>query len=907
MSNIKVCARARPPLQGEDKNFALEVESGSEASIRIKRDGEPKCFFSRVWGVNSTQEEIFDAVGAPAVNDVLEGFNATIFVYGQTGTGKTFTLGCTKSGLEGIQPRAINALFKKKEALQGVKDITLTVEYIQLYRDAILDLLDVTKDKLNIRTSPEGEPTIEGNTITTVDTAAQFHNLVKQGDKNRTTANTRLNSSSSRSHSCLITTVCCKPKDGTPPVRGRLYLIDLAGSERVSKSGATGEAYKEAVSINKSLTVLGTCVYGLVNGEKHIPYRDSKLTRMLQHCLSGNGRTTVVITIHPAAEHASETSCTLKFGERAMKVQAQMTIGDYRDKSDNIKIKLSRQQEAYTSQIANLTAYQKLLAATQERCQGLKRQIDDSETQISVEVDTMRDKLQKEHQTTLETYELQLRAQEAKVKKEIESLREANKNKLASAEQRQKEEQELIAAATESFKLDQDERLETVRRKGEEIRSQAAVEEPDEERIKTELESCRKEVADLKFKIRDCTPSKYAGLSIAQLRSKAAKLRGQRVSLSGKVRDLTYVRDDQMQTSALRAAGLSDGESDMSATASSDSSARQAPSVSSESSSLLGDDDSSSSSSSSSDSDGSNGKKGVTFDADNEKNARSLQNPFVDDRKEEEELFRTIEARHLKEAIRKEAALQELIEQILQYLEYGCHVWRVTPTEVQKQFIYLERARSLLFVCKLDADGKTPLRREFTEIVTFKDIKDVMLGQYSDDFVKHVGTEPPPTRDTPKGTTEPEVTTETLKQFFYKSMSIKVRKSKYLDIVACTETDFEAWVVALHRITTIDPQWGKPLDIAHCEGYDALTPEERELCSENHLTPKRLQVAKESLLTKDRLYATLYDLRTLSDCDLLHSQKIFTFFTKQGWVEKHVAWMLKGQKSSMLQPGAHLS
>eukprot|EP00659_Diplonema_papillatum_P001808 gene1808-2758_t len=535
MSNIRVCVRARPPLRDElgGRHVAFELEAGSEASIRIKKDGEPKCFFSRVWGMDSTQEEIFEAVGRPSVNDVLEGFHATVFVYGQTGTGKTYTLGCTQHGKEGIQPRVIAYLFERVNDLRASVEIRVDVEFIQLYRESILDLLDTTRDKLSVKVDDRGDTVVQGNTTIRVSSAESFRNLVQQAERNRATANTKLNSSSSRSHSCLITTVTCLPHDGSPPSVGRLFLVDLAGSERVSKSGATGEALQEAVSINKSLTVLGSCIHGIVNGERHVPFRDSKLTRLLQQC-----RTTVIVTVHPSPEHVAETACTLRFGERAMKVQTQMTISDYREKLDDLDVKLARQQEEYAARWSDLKEYEKAVAVLDTACKERENGIKNYDSRIAHVVTETKNEVAAVHRATLEKHTKQLESQRDDANHQVEILKENNKEKLGIAEGKRVQAAEKLKAETSAFTQTQDARLQSVRDRLASARGQTEVSMPDETKIKEDLIRARKNVSDLKFKVRDCTPSANASLTVAQLRSRLAKLRHQKASLAAKLRDL---------------------------------------------------------------------------------------------------------------------------------------------------------------------------------------------------------------------------------------------------------------------------------------------------------------------------------------------------------------------------------
>eukprot|EP00760_Papus_ankaliazontas_P006071 PhM_4_TR1287/c0_g1_i7/m.65131/K10396/KIF5; kinesin family member 5 len=234
MSKIKVFVRVRPPLPGEfdQPNVfnCVEMEDFSCNWIKIKKDGEAMRYFARCWGPSSTQDEVYRVVGVPTVNDVFDGYFGTVFVYGQTGTGKTFTLGCATPGLEGILPRAIQHMFEKRAKEADRYDVVVTMQYVQLYRDSVQDLLDITKDNLSLRVEAQGA-VIDQVTTRTIESYAQGLALVKEGDGNRAVANTKMNSASSRSHACLITNIRRMHKESGTVTNGKLYLIDLAGSE----------------------------------------------------------------------------------------------------------------------------------------------------------------------------------------------------------------------------------------------------------------------------------------------------------------------------------------------------------------------------------------------------------------------------------------------------------------------------------------------------------------------------------------------------------------------------------------------------------------------------------------------------------------------------------------------------
>jgi len=211
----------------------------------------------------------------------------------------------------------------------------LTLSYLQLYMEAVLDLLEPEKDGLAITEDPTtGEVICNGAKVIDVNNMEGLLRILKIGEDNRVVANQKLNATSSRSHSLLIITVRRLPKDSknsliqsVTALKGKLLLVDLAGSERISKSGSEGHMLEEAKFINLSLTALGKCIYALTDvNPAHIPYRDSKLTRLLKDSFGGSARTSLIVNISPLRAHISETSSALQFGQRALKIENNTRI-----------------------------------------------------------------------------------------------------------------------------------------------------------------------------------------------------------------------------------------------------------------------------------------------------------------------------------------------------------------------------------------------------------------------------------------------------------------------------------------------------------------------------------------------------------------------------------------------------
>eukprot|EP01052_Picozoa_sp_SAG31_P042439 SAG31_NODE_6736_length_1905_cov_1.909745_1_plen_303_part_10 len=222
--------------------------------------------------------------------------------------------------LKGIIPRAGEAIFAKIANDASGTAFTVTASYLEVYREAIKDLLDSTKDNLQVREHPTRGIYVDGLTAAAVSNADEIFDVLNMGDSARAVASTNMNAVSSRSHSVFIVNVSQRSEEGSVK-QGKLNLVDLAGSEKVGKTGAKGQTLEEAKMINKSLSALGQVIKSLADGGgKHVPYRDSKLTRLLQEALGGNSKTSLIVACSPHLDNIEETISTLKFAERAKKI-----------------------------------------------------------------------------------------------------------------------------------------------------------------------------------------------------------------------------------------------------------------------------------------------------------------------------------------------------------------------------------------------------------------------------------------------------------------------------------------------------------------------------------------------------------------------------------------------------------
>ncbi len=323
--------------------------------------------------MNSKQADVYDLVVKPLVREVIEGYNCTVFAYGQTGTGKTFTMeGDRPNSTDevsweddpqvGIIPRSVANLFSELNCLSN-SEYSVKISFMELYNEELSDLLSdsSSNEKLRIFDDParKGSVQIPNLEEVVVQNKSDVYRILQKGADKRQKASTLMNSQSSRSHSIFCITVFIKEKsiDGEETIKvGKLNLVDLAGSENIERSGATGKRAAEAGKINKSLTTLGRVITALVEHRDHIPYRESNLTRLLQDSLGGKTKTSIIATISPALCNFEETLSTLDYAHKAKSIRNKPEVNQKLVKKALIK--------EYTEEIEKL---KRELVATREK------------------------------------------------------------------------------------------------------------------------------------------------------------------------------------------------------------------------------------------------------------------------------------------------------------------------------------------------------------------------------------------------------------------------------------------------------------------------------------------------------------------------------------------------------------
>ncbi|XP_039684046.1 kinesin-like protein KIN-14I isoform X2 [Medicago truncatula] len=348
--SIRVYCRVRPFFPGQRNQFSA-VENIEDETITVSipsrnGKGQRSFNFNKVFGSSATQAEVFLDM-QPLIRSVLDGYNVCIFAYGQTGSGKTYTMTGPKEITEksqGVNYRALSDLFMIADQRKDTFHYDVYVQMIEIYNEQVRDLLvtDGTNRRLEIRSSSHKGLSVPDASLVSVSSTFDVIDLMNLGHRNRAVGATALNDRSSRSHSCLTVHVQGRDLTSGATTRGCMHLVDLAGSERVDKSEATGDRLKEAQHINKSLSALGDVIASLAHKNSHVPYRNSKLTQLLQDSLGGQAKTLMFVHISPESDAIGETISTLKFAERVATVE----LGAARVNKDGANVKELKEQIA---------------------------------------------------------------------------------------------------------------------------------------------------------------------------------------------------------------------------------------------------------------------------------------------------------------------------------------------------------------------------------------------------------------------------------------------------------------------------------------------------------------------------------------------------------------------------------
>uniref|UniRef100_A0A673HEB9 Kinesin-like protein n=1 Tax=Sinocyclocheilus rhinocerous TaxID=307959 RepID=A0A673HEB9_9TELE len=454
--NIQVVVRCRPFNTVERKSASHTVvecdQNRKEVMVRTggatDKAARKTYTFDMVFGPSAKQIEVYRSVVCPILDEVIMGYNCTVFAYGQTGTGKTFTMEGERSPneeftweedpLAGIIPRTLHQIFEKLS--NNGTEFSVKVSLLEIYNEELFDLLspapDVT-ERLQLFDDPRNKRgvTIKGLEEITVHNKDEVYQILERGAAKRKTASTLMNAYSSRSHSVFSVTIHMKEitLDGEELVKiGKLNLVDLAGSENIGRSGAVDKRAREAGNINQSLLTLGRVIKALVERGPHVPYRESKLTRILQDSLGGRTKTSIIATVSPASINLEETLSTLDYANRAknimnkpevnQKLTKRTLIKEYTEEIERLKRDLAATRDKHgvylsldnyenmnsklMSQEEQITEYTERIAEMEEELKKIMDLFTDSKQKLDHCTEDMQDKnqrLEETHKDLIET------------------------------------------------------------------------------------------------------------------------------------------------------------------------------------------------------------------------------------------------------------------------------------------------------------------------------------------------------------------------------------------------------------------------------------------------------------------------------------------------------------------------
>lgn len=501
----------------------MEPETG-KVFLRRNQWDEDIYQFDTVFGESASQIRVYESVAAPIVESVMKGFNGTVMAYGQTGTGKTFTLGNLGEGEDGhsqrgIMVRAVDDIFDKTSEDKDAK-YKIHASYLQLYMETVQDLWDPSNSDIQIQEDRQtGEVLLEPKPMS-VELTDRNHivQMLQLGEKNRTVANHKLNAHSSRSHAVLMLQVSRHyMQNGAPTVqRGKLLLVDLAGSERQKSTQSQGQTLEEAKFINLSLTTLGKCINSLVdqNQQGHVPYRESKLTRLLKDSFGGSARTSLVVNVGPSVQYYSETLNTTKFGQRAIKIENTLRRRELVDYKALCRMQM-QQVDLLTAALENAELAREV---AENDCTAMQAIIDkeaDIENQRNAEMTRLMQQLelkQKEieeeknrHNQDMSKSQARLQQQLDMLQKQIREEQDQAKEAQSQAAKAREEAKVAAAKAAASGGGGKDKVVEVERI----VEKQVVVTEPDqkmlmrEKKLENVLMILQRELIDLKGKIDD--------------------------------------------------------------------------------------------------------------------------------------------------------------------------------------------------------------------------------------------------------------------------------------------------------------------------------------------------------------------------------------------------------------------
>ncbi|CDK27337.1 unnamed protein product [Kuraishia capsulata CBS 1993] len=365
--NVKVVARFRPENESEKFHGSSKIVRVVDSST-VALDVTPAVgsfSFDRVFDETCNQNTIFEYSIKETIDSLFQGYNGTVIAYGQTGSGKSYTMMGPVDGdpeAKGMIPRIADQIFDDIAKSSSDKEFTVGISYLEIYMEQLRDLLSEEASDLAIHESRTGEVYVKGLTNRYISGKDELYEAMKAGAAARIVSSTDMNDESSRSHAIFQISLTQQSSATGMVKKGTLFLVDLAGSEKATKTGASGQTLEEAKKINSSLSALGNVINALTDGSRHVPYRNSKLTRILQESLGGNSCTTLIVNCSPSSIQEQETLSSLRFGVRAKRIKNNVHVNAELS-AGQLKTRLQEEQNENAKNRARIAALEQELAA----------------------------------------------------------------------------------------------------------------------------------------------------------------------------------------------------------------------------------------------------------------------------------------------------------------------------------------------------------------------------------------------------------------------------------------------------------------------------------------------------------------------------------------------------------------
>lgn len=861
---IKTFIRVRPGLSTDPSGGTCLAVKG-EDKIEIKKPTEKPRRVDKVLPDIADNSTVWDVAGAPAMEYLGNGKHSVISVYGETNSGKTYTVRGPNNG-EDMKDSLVGRII---EGLAGNEEANITIVY--LHNDTVQDLVNGA-DNLKLKVDDSG-CTVEGATTVRIPNAAAGMDHVRKCIAKRDEL-FKATPAFNETNTYLVYMF------GQGP--GRLTVIECPGSERCTLAPASisPEMNKEIQAKNKCLLQLNKCwIDSATNADpKIIAWKDVKISRFLQPGLSAGmdqvGFACQIVCVINHMERMAETITSAQYAESSVKQETLQTVSEYKEVLANLEERIDicgKEKPTFQAEMNAEEANAKKVKAENE---ARIEELTDKSKALDMKVVQTRAQYEKEIDKIRKDIEKKKADLDKKNNEDIERMRNLAKNAPAQAaadikkkvaEVEEEHKQTMAKAQAETSKLkaeirDSKDKFDKLRLDKEQLR----LDEAEAMRPVKELE---KELFKLKANMTFAMKNREDGLSPEELLVKRPMWA---------IRDDLDDIDDDLQKFVPELMRL-------------EAVVEQKVGKPAESESDKGSD-------SDKDSDASEESEKPPPETKEERLARLAAEKEARRVAREEEKARRIskaaydrEWKHFRETTRKDQFLSELLEKILMYLEYGTNVTVLTQKGLERRFCFFNKGRKAMTFVPAVRDGAIPNRKEILKTFELSKVAGLHMGQHSPLFqiaLRKLAGRVDPARSEPPPPVE-ELENSNLHRYYYRSFSIQfpTKEEGFVDLVCDTDTDFEALIVALHRISGRNAAWGKNLFIELAANVDELTEAEKLLCEAIHLTPDEYLNSKEIILKKeDKLFVTLHDLRVLTALDLYHSQKLLELWLKQKWI-----------------------